>query len=252
MRGMTKRLLLAFVASVSALAAVVALPGTASAQEVQLGQTTTPLVAPACPSGTSAAQCTIILTRTTAVQTVSDSVINPTRVNQPGWIVAFSVGLSRLSSKPATEQSFLKKLDESYGGTPQVQLTVLKPGPKNTYAVQAQSGVYHITPFLGQVLEEPLSLPNTFQTFTALPVKRGDVIGLSVPTWAPVLTYNLASDQFGYRQSRSTGCKSPPSTETAQSHVGQSVAYRCGYTGTRVEYSATEITNTPYPKTYVH
>jgi hypothetical protein len=249
---MTKRLLLAFAAPLSALAVAAVLPGAASAQEVQLGQTTTPLVAPACPSGTSASQCTIILTRTTAVQTVSDSVINPTRVNQPGWIVAFSVGLSKLSSKPATEASYLKKLDESYGGTPQLQLTVLKPGPKNTFSVQAQSGVYHVTPFLGQVLQEPLSLPDTFTTFTALPVKRGDVIALSVPTWAPVLTYDLASDQFGYRQSRSTGCKNPPTTETAQSHVGQSTAYRCGYTGTRVEYSATEITNTPYPKTYVH
>jgi hypothetical protein len=250
--SMTKRLLLALAGALSALTAAVTLPGAASAQEVQLGQTTTPLVAPSCPSGTAASQCTIILTRTTAVQTVSDSVINPTRVNQPGWIVSFTVGLSRLSSKPATEKSYLKKLDESYGGTPQLQLTVLKPGPKNTYTVQAQSGVYHVTPFLGQVLQEPLSLPNTFQTFTALPVKRGDVIALSVPTWAPVLTYDLASADFGYRQSRSSDCKNSASTETAQSHVGQSTAYRCGYTGTRVEYSATEITNTPYPKTYVH
>jgi hypothetical protein len=250
--SMTKRLPLALAASVSALAAAAALPGGASAQEVQLGQTATPLAAPACPKGTSASQCTIILTRTTAVQTVSDSVINPTRVNQPGWIVSFSVGLSNLSDKPSTEKSFLKKLDESYGGTPQLQLTVLRPGPKNTFTVQAQSGVYHVTPFLGSVLQEPLSLPNTFTTFTALPVKRGDVIALSVPTWAPVLTYDLASGDFGYRQSRSSGCKNPPATETAQSHVGQSTAYTCGYTGTRVEYSATEITNTPYPKTYVH
>ena len=129
---------------------------------------------------------------------------------------------------------------------------MLRPGPKNTYTVAAQSGVYHVTPFLGQVLEEPLSMPDQFASFTALPVRRGDVIGLTVPTWAPVLTYGLASSDFGYRQSRATNCKNPPSTETAQSRVGESTAYRCGYTGTRVEYSATEITNTPYPKKYVH
>jgi hypothetical protein len=249
---MTRRFTIALAASLSALAGAASLPAGASAQEIELGQTTTPLVAPACPSGTSAADCTIILTRTTAIQTVSDSVVNPTRVNQAGWIVAFKVGLSKLSSKAATERSYLKKLDESYGGTPQLQLTVLKPGPKNTYTVAAQSGVYHVTPYLGGVIQQPLSLPNTFSSFTALPVKRGDVVALTVPTWAPVLTYDLASSQFGYRQSRAANCKNPPSTETAQTRVGETKAYKCGYTGTRVEYSATEITNTPYPKSYVH
>jgi hypothetical protein len=34
--------------------------------------------------------------------------------------------------------------------------------------------------------------------------------------------------------------------------VGQSEQYLCSYTGTRVEYSATEVLNVPYPKTYVH
>ncbi len=34
--------------------------------------------------------------------------------------------------------------------------------------------------------------------------------------------------------------------------VGASASYLCNYTGTRVEYSATEVVNTPYPKNYVH
>jgi hypothetical protein len=227
-------------------------PGLASAKITELGQTKTPVVAPACPKGVSPAQCYIILTRTTAVQSVSDGVAYPSTVKQPGWVVAFTVGLSSLSSSAKTEKSYLHQLNAAYGGTPQLALTVLKPGRKNKFTVAAQSQTFHLTPFLGTVLEEPLSLPPSFTGFTALPVKAGDVIGVTVPTWAPILSYNLSTSAFAYRQSRSTSCTSAAGTQTAQLTVGASTRYVCSYTGTRVEYTATEITTTPYPKTYVH
>jgi hypothetical protein len=235
------------------VAAVVAVaPGAASAKIVELGQTSTPLSAPACPKGVALSACTIILTRTTAVQTASDGVVNPTRVKQAGWIVAFSVGLSRLSTDPKTARSILHTLDTGYGGTPQVALTVLKPGPKNTYTVVSQSGTFHLIPFLGQVLQEPLSLPPTFKTMTPLAVKPGDVVGLSVPTWAPVLSYNLTASKFTYRQSRKANCRRAAAGQTAQTTVGAKTSYLCSYTGSRVQYSATEVVDQPYPKKYVH
>jgi hypothetical protein len=240
--------------ALAALAGLLALvlPGAASAQIVELGTTSTAISAPSCPPRIAPANCNIILTRTTAMQSISDGVANPTRVKSAGWIVAFTVGLSDLSSSAKTELSFLHVLDSSYGGTPQVALTVLKPGKNNTYKVAARSGTFHVLPFLGQVLQEPLSLPSTFSTFTALPVLPGEVIGLTVPTWAPVLSYNLSPTRFSYRQSRSANCGHVAATNTAQVAVGQTARYLCTYTGTRVEYSATEIVNTPYPKKYVH
>ena len=247
---MMKRFPLAIAAGLTALALVA--PGAASAQMVELGQTTSsPITSPSCPANVSPAQCFIILTRTTAVQSITSGVMNPTKVTSAGWIVAFTVGLSQLSSNAKTELSFLHELDTAYGGTPQVALTVLKPGTNNKYTVVAQSGTYHLIPFLGQVLHQPLSLPPSFSTFTALPVKPGEVIGLTVPTWAPVLSYNLSTTKYSYRQSRSANCKNAAGTETAQTTVGASTSYLCTYTGTRVEYSATEVVNQPYPKTYV-
>jgi hypothetical protein len=239
--------------AISALltAAALLIPAAASAQIVELGQTTTPLTAPSCPTGVSPSQCYIILTRTTAIQSVSDGVLNPTKVKKPGWVVAFTVGLSKLSTSSKTELSYLHTLDSAYGGPPQLALTVLKPGANNKYTVVAQSGTYHVTPFLGQVLQEPLSLPPSFTALTALPVAAGDVIGITVPTWAPVLSYNLSTTKFAYRQSRKANCKNAAATETAQETVGESTQYLCNYTGTRVEYSATEVVNQPYPKTYV-
>ena len=239
-------------AAFAATALALVVPGSAGAQMVELGQTTTPLVAPSCPKGVSPSQCFIILTRTTAIQAASDGVSYPTTVKKSGWIVAFTVGLSNLSSNASTERSYLHTLDTAYGGTPQLAITVLKPSPKDKYTVVAQSATYHLIPFLGDVLQEPFSLPPTFTTLTALKVQAGDVIGLTVPTWAPVLTYNLSASKFAYRQSRMTNCKNAAGAQTAQMTIGASTRYLCQYTGTRVEYTVSEIVNTPYPKTYVH
>lgn len=234
------------------VAALALAPGTAAAKTVELGQTATPLVAPSCPKGVSPSQCFIILTRTTAIQSSSDGVQYPTTVKKNGWITAFTVGLSNLSSNAATERSYMHTLDAAYGGTPQLAITVLKPGPKNKYTVVAQSATFHVLPFLGSLLQEPLSLPPSFTTFTALPVKAGEVIGLTVTTWAPVLAYNLNTSKFSYRQSRMANCKNAAAGQTAQTTIGANTRYLCQYAGTRVEYSVSEIVNTPYPKTYVH
>jgi hypothetical protein len=228
------------------------LAGVASAQIVELGQTSsTPVAAPACPPNVSLANCLIVLTRTTAVQTETNGVLNPTKVTKDGWIVAFTVGLSKLTSDAKTELGLLKGLDAKFGGPPQLVLSVLKPGPKNKYTVVAQSATFHVLPFLGSVLQEPLSQPPTFTTMTALPVKKGDVIGLTVLTWAPVLTYNLTSSKYSYRQSRRANCIHAAGSQTAQTTLNSTQQYLCDYTGTRVQYSATEVVNQPYPKTYV-
>jgi hypothetical protein len=245
-----KRISLALAAGLGALCLIA--PGVASAQIVELGQTSSsPVTTPACPPNVSLADCVIVLTRTTAVQTETNGLVNPTKVTKDGWIVAFTVGLSKLTSDAKTELGLLKGLDAKFGGPPQIVLSVLKPGPKNKYTVAAQSATFHVLPFLGSVLQEPLSLPPTFTTMTALPVKKGDVIGLTVLTWAPVLTYNLTANKYSYRQSRRANCVHAAASQTAQTTVGSSQQYLCDYTGTRVQYSATEVVNRSYPKTYV-
>jgi len=249
---MMKHFSLVTAAMIATVLALALAPGSAAAKIVELGQTATPIASPVCPTGVPATQCSIILTRTTAIQSVSDGVGYPATVKRSGWIVAFTVGLSQLSSNAKTEKSYIHIADQAYGGTAQLALTVLKPGPKSKFTVTAQSAIFHLIPFLGQVLQEPLSLPPSFTQFTALPVKAGDVIGLTVPTWAPVLAYNLSTTKFAYRQSRTTNCKTFAAGETAQLTVGASTRYLCDYTGTRVEYSATEVVNNPYPKKYVH
>jgi hypothetical protein len=223
------------------------LPASASAKIIELGATKTPLVAPTCPPNLTAVQCTIILTRATALETIRDSVAYPSKVTKAGAIVAFTVGLSNLSDNRATRLSDLKFLDHQYGGTTQIAITVLRPvGNKKLrqWKVVGQSPLFHVQPFLGEVVQFPLA--------TSLAVAPGDAIALTTPTWAPVLSIDLPSKQYAYRQSRKANCGHPPGQSQAQMTIGATSRYVCDYPGTRVEYSATEVTTPPIPKGYVH
>jgi hypothetical protein len=216
---------------------VLSAPVAASAQIIELGATTTPLVSPSCPAGLSPANCKIVLTQVTALETIRDGVTYPTTVKKAGSIVAFTLGLSRLAANRATARSDIHFLDQTYGGTTRAAITVLRPkGAKKLrqWTVVGESPVYHLQPYLGQVVQFTLPAP--------IAVKPGDTVGLTTPTWAPVLSIQLPPSKFAYRQSRSTNCGTPPTTNQAQA-VKQTAAYRCDYTGTRVEYSATEITS---------
>jgi hypothetical protein len=225
----------------------VLIPATATAKVIELGVPSTALVAPSCPANLPATACTIVLTESTALETIRDSVAYPTTVKKAGMIVAFTIGLSKLDSSRKKALAAIKYLDKTYGGTTRAALAVLKPtGPKSQrkWTLAAQSPVFHLQPYLGQVVQFPLP--------TALPVKPGYVVALSVPTWAPVLTFGLPGTKFAYRQSRSANCATASVTEQAQMLIGSTAQYVCNYPGTRVEYSATEITNPDQTKNYVH
>ncbi len=223
------------------------IPGASAAAVVELGATHTAVTAPLCPANLPPAQCTIILTRATAMETIRDGIVYPTTVTRPGRIVAFTVGLSELSSSRSKRKTFIHSLDLRYAGTTQIALTVLRasgPKRKRIWKVVATSPLFHVEPYLGFVVQIPLE--------TTLPVARGDVIALSTPTWAPVLSIQQSTKKFAYRQSRAANCANPPATPQAQLTINQTAKYGCNYPGTRPEYSATEVTTTPFPKHYVH
>lgn len=233
-----KRVVTAILATLTAVALV---PAIASATEVQVGVTASPLISPSCPAGVSANDCTIVLTQVTAFETLRDSVADPTVITQSGVISSFSVGLAGTATITSADTTYL---DKTYGGNPEVQLTVLQPVGTTalpSYRVAGQSPVYQIQSQLGQVAEIPLITP--------LPVVRGEILALTVPTWAPVLSFDLSTTAFSYSQSRKetvtssgSSCNTSAGASLAQDTVGELSYYSCNYLGTRVEYSALEIT----------
>lgn len=227
-----KRLCAAFLAT---LVGAVVLPSFAVADQVELGATDTPLIAPTCPPGVTQGQCLIVLTQVTAFESIRDGVTNPTLVKQSGEVVGVTLGISGLSSKKATANADITYLDSRYGSPAEVELTVLRPiGPRALFgwAVAAQSEPVVVLPYLGSVVQLPLLQP--------LPVVPGEVVGITVPTWAPILSIDLTGPKFAYRQDRSTGCRNSPGG-LAQFLIGEQATYSCNYPGTRIEYSATEI-----------
>jgi hypothetical protein len=223
-----------------AAAAVVLGPlgGSAAAAELELGQTTTPLTAPTCPAKGA---CNIVLTEMTVFETLRDGLAYPTQVHHAGEIVAFSLGVSPISTNAKTFQADLAYLESRYGGTPQAALTVLRPaGPHASFrwAVAAESQPVQLLPYLGEVTQFPLLQP--------MPVVPGEILGITVPTWAPILAINLEPTDFAYRQSRSQSCSKLSNVVLAQLSIGDSAGYGCTYPGTSAEYSATEITS-PVP-----
>jgi len=224
------------------------LTASASAKIIELGATTSPLVAPTCPANAAGSACKIVLTEVTALETIRDGQVYPTTVTKAGQIVAFTLGLSSLDPNRKTAKSDIHFLDSTYGGVPQAAISVLKPVGKASQRRWQLTGesspTVHLIPYLGQVVQFPLAKP--------LAVQPGDAVALTIPTWAPVLTINQTAAKFAYRQSRATNCPNPAITQQAQLVIGATATYGCDYPGTRVEYSATEVTNPVPTKNYVH
>lgn len=216
-----KRILL----GAAALVSIAAAASPASAKTHELGATAD-AVTPSCPDS-----C-FVVTRTTALQVRSGQTKYPTTAPKSGRVVAFTLQLGRLSDR---QISFF---NSTYGGTSRVQVTVLRGKPKRFFEVVAQTGIFRIQPFFGTTVTFPLK--------TTLPVRKGDVIALTVPTWAPVLAVNLPREN-GWRASRATRCDDL-FTLTAQQVIGNEAQYKCLYQTARVTYSATLIETPVAPR----
>ena len=65
--------------------------------------------------------------------------------------------------------------------------------PNLTYKLIAQSPLVKLEPYFGKTAQFPLE--------TTIPVKKGDVVALTVPTWAPALALGFGNDT-SWRASR--------------------------------------------------
>jgi hypothetical protein len=206
----------------AALAAMLATAAPASAKIIEIGRTDAP---PTCP----ASPC-LAVSRTTGYQIKVADERGSFTVPADGKIVAWTIALG----KPTTDQTAF--FDKSLGGPSSAQLTVLRPGKKLFSVVVTQTPMQLLQPYFGQTVQFPLG--------TSLNVKKGDVIALTVPTWAPALT-QLLTDHSAWRASRPLGKCSDTSTQTAQLALKLNAQYRCLYKA-RLTYSATLVTR-PVP-----
>ncbi|MFL5845758.1 MAG: hypothetical protein ACJ762_13810 [Solirubrobacteraceae bacterium] len=214
-----------FSAVLAATTALALLPAAAGAKIIEIGETPTQAV-PSCPTSPCFA-----VNRTTGYQAKVGTNRGLMTVPANGRIVAWTIGLS----KPNTAQ--VKYFSTKLGGPAQAQITVLKAGKYLNDTVKAQGPLVALAPYFGSFAQFPLA--------TAIPVLKGDVIALTVPTWAPALQVGLGGDT-SWRASRSKNkCKDDPdkpAPQNAQLNVGDKQQYFCLYRTARLVYSATLVT----------
>lgn len=213
------------IAVLASFALALALPALAPATLTEVGVigATTPATVPSCPS----AQCEA-LSRTTGFQVKVGSERNILSAPRAGTIVAWTITLGNPNA------SQIKYFNANEGGPAEAGIAILAPQakPNLTYKLVAQSPYVKLQPYFGKTAQFPLA--------TTLPIKKGYVVALTVPSWAPALALGFANNT-SWRASRpKSGCGST-SSQTSQTAVGSAVQYYCLYQTARLTYSATLI-----------
>jgi hypothetical protein len=218
-----RRISLAVLVSVAALALVLPAVAPATLTEVGVIGATTPATVPSCP----ASPC-LAVSRTTGFQVKVGSERNLESAPRAGTIVAWTVTLGN----PTAAQ--IKYFNANEGGPAEAGIAILAPQPKPnlTYKLIAQSPLVKLQPYFGKTAQFPLE--------TTIPVKKGYVVALTVPSWAPALALGFANST-SWRASRpKSGCTTT-SSQTTQTTLASTVQYYCLYQTARLTYSATLI-----------
>jgi hypothetical protein len=123
-----------------------------------------------------------------------------------------------------------------FGTPPEARLAILRrvPGTEPPrYVLRSQGSVKVLSPYLGQTVEFGSNLK----------VEKGDIVGLSVPTWAPAFAQELPASNV-WRASREPGaCKNATDIRQGepQQKIGSRATYGCKYTTARLLYTATLV-----------
>lgn len=204
----------------AALACALALATPASARIVEIGQAPTEAV-PTCP----ASPC-LAVSRTTGYQAKVVDSREVFVVPADGRIVAWTIRLG------APNRRQVRFFDDNFGAA-SAGITVLRRGERLFGRVVTKSPVQGLSDYFGQTVQFPLA--------RALDVEKGNMVALTVPTWAPALS-TLTDDGSSWRASRALNACDDTDRQTAQTLLGGLTQYRCLYKA-RLTYSATLVTS---------
>lgn len=203
-----------------ALFGVAAAP--APAKIVEIGQSAQPPV-PSCPEKPCFA-----VSRTTGYQAKAGDQRGLYVVPEDGRIVAWSIALSQ----PGARQSAF--FTEQFGGRASAGITVLRPGRKLYARTVAGSPIERLEPYFGETVQFPLA--------RSIAVKKGWIVALTVPTWAPALAVGFGNDHSWRAASRAKGSCADLATQAPMLRANAIARYRCLFRTARLTYTATLIT----------
>ncbi len=203
-------------------AAALLVPAVASAKIIEVGKIEAGSK-PGCPTTPCYA-----ISRTTGYQTRVGTNRSPMVVPANGRIVAWTIALG----KPNKKQ--IAFFDSKLGGESAAQITILTRKKKGGAIVMKQGEAMKLKPYFGKTVQFPL--------FRSIGVTKGQILALSVPTWAPALATGLDSST-SWNASRAKGGCEDTQAQTVQLPLKQFSPYYCAYTTARVTYSVTIVTD---------
>lgn len=205
--------------ALAAAGALLAAPSGASAMLVDVGTG----------AGEATASCPdrpcLAVSRTTGYQAKVGTNRALMTVPQDGRLVSWSITLA----KPNEKQ--VEFFDKELGGPSEAAITVIRPGKSLKHRIISAGEPQKLTKYFGQTVE--------FALQRTLRVRKGWIIGLKVPTWAPALAVNLPGDT-SWRASRAKGTCDDSKTQTA-AKSGSTPQFYCLYRTARLLYSARVI-----------
>ena len=221
------------------VAGLAVLPQAASARIIELG-TPADDASLNCP-GTSESPCVAAVRMTGYQGRASGGRKNPYYIRRDGHLVAFTVQLA----KPTAEE--IDFFNDNFGSPSTARISVLRRGKTQKtrldHRLITQSDTFELNRYFG-------SKP-TFVFDRPIPVKKGNWIGLTVSTWAPLLATNLARTNW-WRSSRPRGSCEPPRSlrQFAMEDLREVTKFGCTYHGARLLYTVTyvpsnRVTNNP-------
>ena len=163
----------------------------------------------------------------------------PTRVRKRnGWLVAFSLTLGDPTDR---QKRFFNRL---WGKPAQARISVLDPEPpqgdrrnrRQRYRLHNQSQPIDLRPFFGKKA--------WFTLKRRMHVGRGQIIALTLPTWAPVLATDLRGRER-WRSSRHPDHCEDVTRNAAREKVGRLRDYRCLHSTARLLFTALVVPKTP-------
>lgn len=213
---------------VFACLALATAPAAASADVREVGQPE-PFPAASCPDACQA------VAQVSGYNAEIGKSKNTFRINRPGRVVAFTI---RLGEPNADQLNYFRT---TFGGNSQARISILKPArTKQRHRLLQQSELVNLEPYFGTT--------PTFALNKSLPVQKGNIIALTVPTWAPAFAHGL-SNEFAWRSSHhDADCTSATPPAAAQMSLGSLRIYGCFYRTARLLYSVSYVLD-PTPKT---
>ena len=214
-------------------AALAALPSAASARIIELGATADP-VSLNCPAAGDVL-CVAAVRMTGYQGRASGGPKNPFYIRRDGHLVAFTVQLS----KPTPEE--INFFNTNFAEPATARISVLRRGDTRKtrldHRLINQSDRFRLNPYFG-------SKP-TFAFDEPIPVKKGNWIALTVPTWAPLLATPV--DRANWWRSSRPGprdnCVDAENVrrQWAMEDLREVAKFGCTYLGARLLYSVTYI-----------